>query len=104
VTESRDETDPNVVPLPGGPQPPRRPATPPGRAHGLATLGMALSAVVGILAALLFITVGWPGESGRYVIGVVVFSVLGFFLSASIAIFAAARDTYARPRRHDSAD
>jgi hypothetical protein len=58
---------------------------------------MAASAVLGILAALAFITVGWPGESGRYVIGVVVFSAMSFLICGAFAVLAAARDTYARP-------
>jgi hypothetical protein len=69
---------------------PRRP----GRLHGLATIAMAGSAIIGIGAMLAFITIGWPGESGRYVIGVVIFSAVTFIASALIAVFAAARDTY----------
>jgi hypothetical protein len=57
---------------------------------------MALFAVVGLLAAIAFITVGWPGETGRYVIGVLAVAVLGFLLCAAFAVLAAARDTYAR--------
>jgi hypothetical protein len=104
MTESFDEADPNVVSLPGE-QPPAPPVTPPGKVHGLATAGMALCAVVGIVATLLFITIRWPGESGRFVVATVVLAGLGFFLCASIAIFAAARDTYARsPRGRDPED
>jgi hypothetical protein len=88
----------NIVSLPGASE--RRP-TPParrfGRVHGLATAGMALSAMVGILAMLAFITVGWPGRTGRYVIAVVVCAALIFLTCASIAVLAAARDSYARP-------
>jgi hypothetical protein len=58
---------------------------------------MALSAAIGILAALAFVTVGWPGSSGRYVIGIIAFSVLSFLICGAFAVLAAARDTYARP-------
>ena len=86
-----------LVRLPGDrrpppPPPPRRP----GRLLGLATTGMALSAVVAILATVAFITVGWPGEAGRYVLAVVALSVLSFLLCGTFAVLAAARDTYAR--------
>ena len=74
------------------------PVNPPGRLHAVAMAGMALFAVVGILATLAFITVGWPGDTGRRVIAVVVFSAFGFIASASAAILAAARDTYPRRR------
>ena len=46
---------------------------------------------------LAFITVGWPGRTGRYVIAVVVCAALIFLTCASIAVLAAARDSYARP-------
>jgi hypothetical protein len=57
---------------------------------------MALSAVVGFFALFAFITVGWPGRTGRYVIMIVVFSGVVFMVSAATAVLAAARDTYAR--------
>jgi hypothetical protein len=55
---------------------------------------MSLFAFIGIFSMLAFITVGWPDETGRYVIGVFVFSIVGFITSASIAIFSAARNAY----------
>ena len=63
--------------------------------HGIATIAMASFAIIGFLAMFAFITVGWPGNSGRYVIVVVVLAGVGFLASAAIAVFAAARDTYA---------
>jgi hypothetical protein len=57
---------------------------------------MALSAVVGFFALFAFVTVGWPGRTGRYVIMIVVFSGVVFMASAATAVLAAARDTYAR--------
>jgi hypothetical protein len=77
------------------PAPPRHKSL--GRMHSIATAGMALSAAVGILAMLAFVTVGWPGRSGRYVVVAAVVAALVFVTSASIAVFAAARHTYAQP-------
>jgi hypothetical protein len=57
---------------------------------------MALSAVIGFLALFAFITVGWPGRTGRTVIMIIVISAVVFMASGAIAVFAAARDTYAR--------
>ena len=64
--------------------------------HGFAIAVMALSAVIGSLAMLAFITVGWPGTTGRTVIAIVVISAVVFMASGAIAVFAAARDTYSR--------
>ena len=55
---------------------------------------MAVSAVVGILALFARITVGWPGDSDRYVMAIFVFAGVAFLTSASIAVFSAARNTY----------
>lgn len=95
-----DRDDGRVVPLrpevgvdPPPPPPPGRP----GRLHGLAIAGMAVSALIGIAAMLLFVTVGWPGDTRRYPMTVFVLAVVAFMTCASIAVFAAARDTY--PRR-----
>ncbi|MGH2787315.1 MAG: hypothetical protein ACRDJV_05315 [Actinomycetota bacterium] len=74
----------------------------PGLVHGLAIAGMALFSLVGIGAAIAFVTVGWPGNTGRYVTAVIFVSVVGFLLSATTAVFAAARDTYAHPTKRRS--
>jgi high-affinity Fe2+/Pb2+ permease len=66
----------------------------PGKLHAAGIAGMAISAVVGIVALLARITVGWPGGSDRYVTAVFVFAVVAFLASASIAVFSAARNTY----------
>lgn len=66
------------------------------RLHHVATLAMAFSALVGIVAMLLFITVAWPGASGRYVAAALIGSGVAFVASASIAVLSAARETYAR--------
>jgi putative Ca2+/H+ antiporter (TMEM165/GDT1 family) len=58
---------------------------------------MALSALLGITTMIAFVTIGWPGDSGRVVIGIFIGAVVGFMTCASIAVFSAARDTY--PRR-----
>jgi hypothetical protein len=69
--------------------------------HSIATAAMAISAAVGVLAMVTFVTVGWPGSSGRYVIGVAIVAGIVFLTSASIAVFAAARDTYATSERDE---
>ena len=90
----RDREDP-VVPLPHSPPPPVRPAGP-GRLHGLAIAGMAVSALTGITSMLAFVTVRWPGSTGRYLIAVLLMSVIVFVVSASTAVLTAARDTYVK--------
>lgn len=86
-----------MVRLPGEPRSaPPVPPSRPGRLHGIGIAGMALSAVVGFFALFAFVTVGWPGRTGRYVIMIVVFSGVVFMASAATAVLAAARDTYAR--------
>jgi hypothetical protein len=62
---------------------------------------MALFAVVAIVAGIAFLSVGWPGESGRVVIAVAAGGVLGFLACVSVAVLTAARDTYVRPDRRD---
>lgn len=63
---------------------------------------MAGFAVLGIVATLAFITVGWPGDTGRRVIAVIILSALAFMACASAAVLSAARDTYARRGREDA--
>lgn len=70
-------------------------ATPPGRGHGLAILGMALCAVIAIAALLTFITIRWPQDAARYVQTVFIAAGAGFMFSAGAAVFFAMRDTYA---------
>ena len=87
-----------VVRLPGGtPTEPDQPASRPGRLHGAAIAGMAVSALVGIAAMIAFITVRWPEDTGRYVVTILIIAGVSFLMSASIAVFAAARDTYPGP-------
>lgn len=85
----------NIVRLPEPPpvEPAPRP-TPPGRAHGASIAGMGISAIVGVVAMLAFITVTWPENIGRIVIGICLLSGLAFLSFASIAVISAARDTY----------
>jgi hypothetical protein len=97
-TRRRRGTARGVIPLPGahevvGEAPA---ASRPSRLHGVAIAGMAAFAVVGILATLAFITVGWPGRIGRFVGGAIFMSVVGFLACASAAVLTAARDTYVR--------
>lgn len=61
--------------------------------------GMALCAFIGILALLALITVRWPGDSNRFVMGVFIASGFGLLLCCCLAVFSAARDTYARQAR-----
>lgn len=56
---------------------------------------MALSALVGIVTIFLFVTVGWPDDTGRYVIAIFFLSMIVFIACASAGVFTAARDTYA---------
>jgi hypothetical protein len=56
---------------------------------------MALCALLGIGSMLAFVTVRWTGTIGRFVVGVVIFSAVGFLACASTAVFTAARDMYA---------
>jgi len=94
AADKNDNGVDKVVPLPSDYVPQQPPVSRPGVMHGTATIAMAVFAIVGFLAMLAFITVGWPGRSGRYVIAVVFLAIVGFLASAAIAIFAAARDTY----------
>ena len=91
----------NVVSL--GQSPPVESTPPPptkqGPLHRAAIAAMTICAIVGILAMLAFITVSWPDDTGRYVVGVFIGSGIGFLASASIAVFSAARDTYVSPSK-----
>lgn len=94
---SQAEVESRVIPLGTDPIPePVVPPTPPSRVHGLAISGMAMFALVGIVAMFLFVTVNWPDDTGRWVIGTLFVCGLGFIGCASAAVFSAARDTYAR--------
>lgn len=98
LTSPDERGDENVVilgqdsaeePPPKGPRP--------SRAHGIGIAGMAISALVGIVAVLAFVSVRWPDDSGRFLIGTVFLCAVAFMAFSSIAVFSAARDTY--PRR-----
>jgi hypothetical protein len=102
VNDESGEKPAEVVKLPGHQAPTPTRVLRPGRVHGLAIAGMALFSLVGIAATLAFITIGWPEDSGRYVIAVIFVSVVGFLLCAAMAVFAAARDTYAHPGKRRS--
>ena len=82
-------------------RPEARPPSRPGRAHGLAIAGMSLCALAGVIALLAFITVRWPGTSGETLKVVFLFSGVGFMTCASMAVFFAMRDTYARRSSRD---
>lgn len=94
--DERADTPDNVVDLRAAPAVEEPPAdvSSPGRLHAAGIFGMALCAVAGIVALIARITVGWPGNSDRYVMAVFVFAGIGFLASASVAVFSAARETY----------
>lgn len=95
----------NVVPLGKDPEPePELPPTPPGKIHGLAIAGMAMSALVAILAGFLFIAIGWPGNTGKVVASIGFLGGVSFLVCASAAVFTAARDTYARSEHKEHRD
>ncbi len=95
MTPGYDEVPENVVSLGHTPEPVPEPSRPQGRLHAIAISGMAICALVGIFSMLAFITVSWPGETGRYVVGVVIAAGVGFMTCASLAVLSAARETYA---------
>ena len=80
--------------------PPPVSPTPPGRLHGFAIAGMAASAFVGIASLFMFATVNWPGSVGRVLLAIFFLAAVGFVSCASIAVFSAARDTYAKADRN----
>ena len=89
-----DDTPENVVPLGQLPEPVAEEPTPQGGLHRIAIAGMAMCALLGIASMLAFITVSWPGDTGRWAIGVFIASGVGFMTCASLAVFSAARETY----------
>lgn len=77
------------------------PPPPPSRHRGSHRwlMGAALASfIVAVLSMVAFVTVRWPGDSGRILVGIFLFSILGFLACASAAVFTAARATHARPR------
>jgi hypothetical protein len=97
----RDEV--TVIRLDTSPEPPPPPSRHP-RKHGLLVSSMSFFALLGIASMFAFITVTWPGDTGRYVTGIFVVSIIGFVTSASAAVFTAARNTYAPPTPADATD
>jgi hypothetical protein len=95
LSESSGDSEETVVRLPAGYEPPPEPASaPPGRLHGTFIAGMAISALVGVAAMFLFITVGWPDGVRRYIIALIFVAGVLFLACASAAVLSAARDTY----------
>lgn len=91
-----DDADGRIVPLDVEPPP----AEPPPRVrhsalYSMSLAGMALAALVGIGSMMTFIAVRWPGDTGRYVVGVFLVAIVVFLVSAATALFTAARETYA---------
>ncbi len=96
MSEGPDNDEEKVVRLPSDYEPVPEPqkVSRPGRLHGTFIAGMALSALVGVVSMFAYITVGWPENIGRYVIGLFFVSGIVFLTCASGAVFSAARDTY----------
>ena len=92
-------TENRVIRLPEAhdPEPVVEEASPPGRLHGAFIAGMAISALLGTAAMFAFITIGWPEDTQRYVVGVMIVAVLAFLTCASAAVFTAARETHPVP-------
>lgn len=76
--------------------PPSPPPSRPGGLHGTGIAGMTFFAFVGIVSMFALISVRWPQDTSRVVVVVLVGSIVGFLVCASIAVSAAMRDTYAR--------
>jgi hypothetical protein len=60
---------------------------------------MAISAITGIVLMLAFVSVRWPGSTGRYLKVAFVLVVIVFLASCALAVLGAARDTYAASSR-----
>lgn len=94
MTQPPEESGGDIIRLPRNhtaAETTRRPPTRHAGGHGFVVTLMAIFALVGIGAMFAFITVKWPEDTGRYVMGVFVLSVVGFISCASIAVFTAAR-------------
>ena len=99
--DGKPPEDGRVVRLPdevteGAVEPPV-PPTPPGRMHGMAIAGMALSALLGVVALLGLVTVSWPESLARLITTLIIGAGVLFITCASAAVLTAARDTYVRP-------
>ncbi len=66
------------------------------RLHAIAVAGAGVFGVAAVVSFLAFLTVNWAGSARRLVIAAVMFSIVAFLASTAIAVFGAARDTYAR--------
>jgi hypothetical protein len=91
-----------VIPL--GKEPPPAPVdhgTRPRGLHGLAITATAVFFVLAILSGIAFVTVRWPGDSGRVVTAIFMFSVIGLAASVSASVLTAARVTYVTYRDLD---
>ncbi|HJR44397.1 MAG TPA: hypothetical protein VJ927_02210 [Actinomycetota bacterium] len=96
MSHDQDTSEDKVLRLPPerDPEPVPEASSPPGRLHGAFIAGMAVSALIGTAAMFVFITVGWPESTQRYVVGIMIVAVLSFLTCASAAVFTAARETY----------
>jgi hypothetical protein len=94
MSSGYEDVPENVVSLGQLPDPVVEEPVPQGGLHRTAIAGLAICALVGIASMLAFITVSWPGNAGRYVMGVFIASGVGFMTCASLAVFSAAKETY----------
>ena len=90
-----DEQIGRVIPLGKDPPPePRRLGSRARGLHGIAMGAAVLFSIVAAFAALMFITVRWPDDSGRTVMAVCLFALVGVVASVSTAVLTAAKATY----------
>jgi hypothetical protein len=75
------------------PPPPERTSRPRGL-HGLAIACTAGCALIAIFSFIAFVTVRWPGNTGRVVEGILLFSIAGLIGSMAASVLTAARATY----------
>lgn len=79
------------------PQPPV-PTTRPRGLHGIAIALTAAFALSAILSFIAYVTVRWPGGSGRVVMAILMLSIVGLVASVAASVLTAARATYASYR------
>lgn len=98
-----NEREPGEV-IPLGKEPPPAPPVRTSRPRGLHGIAIALSATFALTALLSFIgyaTVHWSEKSGRVVLAIFMFSIVGLLASIAASVLTAARATYISYRPAD---